>query len=210
MAAGYADTALFVADLSLESPEEDEDAEDRVVLSTVHSAKGLEWEVVLIMDLVEERFPSRHAQTQEEDFEEERRLLYVACTRARRRLELYAPASVHGRGEQFGTPAALSPFVRDLPASLYEELRELYDGHLAGPERTAPEKPPLRLLPPESALPDARAGGASSPAPRLGYCAHKVFGRGKMVRFIPPDKYQVNFPGFGLKTILADYLTPED
>ena len=44
---------------------------------------------------------------------------------------------------------------------------------------------------------------------KLGYCRHRLFGRGKIVEVIPPDKYRVNFPGLGLKIILADYLTLE-
>ena len=43
----------------------------------------------------------------------------------------------------------------------------------------------------------------------LGYCTHRLFGRGKIVQYIPPDKYRVNFTGFGLKVIMADYLTLE-
>ncbi|MBO4301679.1 MAG: ATP-dependent helicase, partial [Desulfovibrio sp.] len=73
MASAYADLDLFVADLALESPDEDGqgEAEGRITLSTVHSAKGLEWNAVLIIDLVEDRFPSRHALARPEDFEEE-------------------------------------------------------------------------------------------------------------------------------------------
>ena len=90
MASGYNDLDLFLADLALDSPdEEDEDNEGRITLSTVHSAKGLEWNAVLIIDLVEDRFPSRHALARPEDFEEERRLMYVACTRARQELVLF-------------------------------------------------------------------------------------------------------------------------
>ena len=44
---------------------------------------------------------------------------------------------------------------------------------------------------------------------KLGFCRHRLFGRGKIVEEIPPDKYRVHFPGFGLKIILADYLTLE-
>ncbi len=211
MAAEYTDVALFIADLALESPEEDEEAEDRVTLSTVHSAKGLEWDAVLIIDLVEDRFPSRHAQAQPEDFEEERRLMYVACTRARRVLDLYAPASVYSRGEYSGTPTVRSPFVRELPPELYEEWRELYEGHCARCGAETPAARPERLLPPGQTEKSGAAPASSTSAePRLGFCTHKIFGRGKMVRFIPPDKYQVNFAGFGLKTILADYLTREE
>ena len=243
MAAAYTDLDLFVADLALESPEEDEqDNADRITLSTIHSAKGLEWGAVLILDLVEDRFPSRHALASPEDFEEERRLMYVACTRARRQLDLYTPASVFSRAEQTSVFATPSPFVRDLPSGLCEEWVEGYggvlnkrgagrngaDGHECG--RGAPVfRAPARLLPPvnaagggfatrgpadaeEASLPSGPAAPppAGSAAGRpLGYCHHKIFGRGKMVKFLPPDKYQVNFPGFGLKVILEDFLTPE-
>ena len=101
MASGYNDLDLFLADLALDSPdEEDEDNEGRITLSTVHSAKGLEWNAVLIIDLVEDRFPSRHALARPEDFEEERRLMYVACTRARQELDLYSPATIYSKAEQ--------------------------------------------------------------------------------------------------------------
>ena len=44
---------------------------------------------------------------------------------------------------------------------------------------------------------------------KLGFCRHKLFGRGKIVEEVEPGKYRVNFPGLGLKIILADYLTME-
>jgi DNA helicase-2/ATP-dependent DNA helicase PcrA len=135
--------------------------------------------------------------------------MYVACTRARRRLELYAPATVYSRGEHVGMPAVRSPFVRELPAGLYEEWNELPGGQCVPRGRGPEEAPPARLLPAASA---GRAGPAP-PAPdggSLGYCMHKVFGRGKKIRFVPPDKFQVNFPGFGVKTILADFLAPAE
>ena len=48
------------------------------------------------------------------------------------------------------------------------------------------------------------------PPSRCGYCRHRIFGRGKIVQHLPPDKYRVNFPGFGLKVIMAEYLSLED
>ena len=213
IASGYADVDQFVADLSLETPEEEVEEEKAVVLSTIHSAKGLEWDAVLILDLVEDRFPSRHALARPDDFEEERRLMYVACTRARERLELYVPQTVYSRAG--GTErAAESPFVRDLSSALYEEWQEGYDGRLKRRERFVPPQLeisslPRRAVPPEAEpLPDpaARASGDEGPC---GYCRHKIFGRGKIVEHIPPDKCRVNFPGLGLKVILANFLTME-
>ena len=108
IASAYSDLDMLVADLSLEDPariDEEEEKDEAIVISTIHSAKGLEWAAVLILDLVEERFPSRHAMVRPEDFEEERRLMYVACTRAKEVLELYVPASVYDRGSGGSIPA---------------------------------------------------------------------------------------------------------
>ena len=130
IAASYRDLDLFISDLSLEDPGEEEENRDSVVLSTIHSAKGLEWGAVLLVDLVEERFPSRHAIARAEDFEEERRLMYVACTRARDHLCLFVPASLYSRGDGGNQPAVPSPFVRELPAHLFAEMHESYSGGL--------------------------------------------------------------------------------
>jgi len=115
MASGYNDLDLFLADLALDSPdEEDEDNEGRITLSTVHSAKGLEWNAVLIIDLVEDRFPSRHALARPEDFEEERRLMYVAITRAKQRLVITYCKSRMQYGE----------YRRNEPSSFLDEIPE--------------------------------------------------------------------------------------
>ena len=45
---------------------------------------------------------------------------------------------------------------------------------------------------------------------RLCHCRHRIFGRGKIIKHLPPDKVQVNFPGFGLKVILTEYLLMEN
>ena len=254
MAAGYSHLDLFLADLALESPEEDEQEqsnEGRVTLSTVHSAKGLEWNAVLLIDLVEDRFPSRHALARPEDFEEERRLMYVACTRARKQLDLYAPASIYSRAERGSLHVSQSPFLRELPTGLVEEWLEGFGGSIArrqggastqrgmdtGAEaafddcQLAPDDAPLPIPPSASffrqrstadqlhataaahrptAPPAPATTDKAAPAARLGFCHHNIFGRGKVVRLLPPDKAQVNFPGLGLKVILTDYLRMED
>ena len=64
---------------------------------------------------------------------------------------------------------------------------------------------------PEAA--EAAFSGRTAPAAppsQCGHCRHRIFGRGKIVQHLPPDKYRVNFPGFGLKVILAAYLSLED
>ena len=233
IASAYTDLEQFVADLSLETPEDDADEFDeagRVVLSTIHSSKGLEWDAVIMLDLVEDRFPSRHALVRPEDFEEERRLMYVACTRAREDLELFVPATLYSRQNGGNEPATPSPFVRELPFSALEEWQEGYTGRISKRSTSFAGDPafsrPSLDIPRELANPNAgRVKGVFPPpvipeakgdraASKGGagcvYCRHKVFGRGKIVEQLPPDKCRVNFPGFGLKVILSAFLTLEE
>ena len=243
IASAYSDLEQFVADLSLETPEEEAeeaDVAERVVLSTIHSAKGLEWDAVILLDLVEERFPSRHAMVREDDFEEERRLMYVACTRARESLDLSIPATLYSRQNGGNEPANPSPFVRELPYSAIEEWQEGYTGRLIKREVPAridvgtlpafaenrTRRPMFRktwdnedseeeckehvapLLPPP--VFGAERAKRKETGTDCGFCRHKIFGRGKIVEQLPPDKCRVNFPGFGLKVILRAFLTMED
>lgn len=202
IARAYADLDILVADLALEAPDDnlENDSEQYVTLSTVHSAKGLEWGSVLVIDLVEDRFPSRHAMTREEDYEEERRLFYVACTRARNTLDLYAPQNVYNRQDGASVPVKSSPFISGLKN--VEHWRETYAGALqkstpavGGNSAAEPIKKP------------ASRGIANG---KTGYCRHKIFGRGKVIKFLDGEKAQVNFPGFGLKVILVNYLQMEE
>jgi DNA helicase-2/ATP-dependent DNA helicase PcrA len=104
-AAGQAsDLGRFVADLVLDPPASSSDLagpgsvdDDWLVLSTVHSAKGLEWRSVHVLALYDGNFPSDLAAGDREAIEEERRLLYVALTRAQRDLHLYVPVRYYHR-----------------------------------------------------------------------------------------------------------------
>jgi DNA helicase-2/ATP-dependent DNA helicase PcrA len=114
----YADIEALLGDLSLEVYEEQEEPDrDRLVLSTVHSAKGLEWKVVFIIWLTEGRFPSTHAQMDPEEMEEERRLLYVAVTRAKERLFLTYPLMLSQRGNGW-QKNDLCHFVATIPEDI--------------------------------------------------------------------------------------------
>jgi DNA helicase II / ATP-dependent DNA helicase PcrA len=88
----------FITELTLDPPEAASDLaakpnldEDFLVLSTIHSAKGMEWDTVYLLNVVDGSFPSEFATRKPELIEEERRLLYVAMTRARNELMLYCP-----------------------------------------------------------------------------------------------------------------------
>ncbi|HEY0365890.1 MAG TPA: ATP-dependent helicase, partial [Pyrinomonadaceae bacterium] len=89
-----------------------------VTLSTVHSAKGLEWDNVFLIWMTDGWFPSSRFQDEFDDFEEERRLLYVATTRAKKDLHFVYPAVDIYRGpETDGTPT-LSRFLEPIPPSI--------------------------------------------------------------------------------------------
>jgi DNA helicase-2/ATP-dependent DNA helicase PcrA len=89
------------------------------VLSSVHQAKGLEWNRVAVMWLSEGRFPSYRAAVTEEGMEEERRLFYVAVTRAKNEVALTYPMLARDR---YGVDVILEPsrFVAELPEDVFE------------------------------------------------------------------------------------------
>jgi DNA helicase-2/ATP-dependent DNA helicase PcrA len=96
------------------------DDDDKVTLSSVHQAKGLEWRAVFVVWLTDGMFPSSRAMDSDADIEEERRLFYVAVTRCKDELYLTYPELRlnAGYGEAFQRP---SRFVKELPENLYEE-----------------------------------------------------------------------------------------
>jgi DNA helicase-2/ATP-dependent DNA helicase PcrA len=112
LASGYDSRARLLAELTLDPPASTGDLagppvldDDYLVLSTVHSAKGGEWRVVHLIHAAEGMFPSDLATGSLEEIEEERRLFYVALTRAREHLHIYAPLRYHwsgpfGRGDR--------------------------------------------------------------------------------------------------------------
>ena len=98
----YATRERFLTELTLDPPSAAGDRagdplldEDYLVLSTVHSAKGQEWEAVFVLNVSDGNFPSEFATGKPAQIEEERRLLYVAMTRAKQSLALVAPLRYH-------------------------------------------------------------------------------------------------------------------
>jgi DNA helicase-2/ATP-dependent DNA helicase PcrA len=98
----------FLSDMVLEPPTssvegnlaESNNEVQRLVLSTVHSAKGLEWHSVFLIWALDGRFPSHHSLERPDALEEERRLMYVAATRAKENLSITYPAQVYDRSTQ--------------------------------------------------------------------------------------------------------------
>jgi DNA helicase-2/ATP-dependent DNA helicase PcrA len=98
IAAGHPSRERFLTELTLDPPHATSDLagaplldEEYLVLSTVHSAKGMEWDTVYVLNVVDGSFPSEFATGRTDLIEEERRLLYVAMTRARNELHLCVP-----------------------------------------------------------------------------------------------------------------------
>ncbi len=104
IAGRYDSVATLLADLALEPPNEsivDVESpgkeEEYLTLSTIHSAKGLEWHSVFLIYALDGRFPTSRAVNDSEELEEERRLMYVACTRAKENLFITYPINVYDR-----------------------------------------------------------------------------------------------------------------
>jgi DNA helicase-2/ATP-dependent DNA helicase PcrA len=98
IAAGHASRERFMTELTLDPPQASSDEagaphrdEDHLILSTIHSAKGQEWQSVYVLHVVDGCIPSDMATGSADEIEEERRLLYVAMTRAKQQLTLLMP-----------------------------------------------------------------------------------------------------------------------
>jgi len=101
----YKNLDRFLTDMALEPPNisfenslyDGTSVPDRLILSTVHSAKGLEWHTVFVIWALDGRFPSVHTLHKEDELEEELRLMYVAATRAKEKLFFTYPGNVYDR-----------------------------------------------------------------------------------------------------------------
>jgi DNA helicase-2/ATP-dependent DNA helicase PcrA len=212
--AGDADPSLasFVDRLALlsdvDKPEGSQAA--RALLMTMHSAKGLEFPVVVIAGMEEGLFPHSRAKDDESELEEERRLCYVGITRARR--ELYLTSAMRRRifGEYKDTEP--SRFLDEVPPELqrHEESRAQSSmraparswGYAATPYSRAPLRPPREVQPEDE---DQSGRGGLRPGGRV---RHAMFGVGTVqsVEELDDDlKVVVKFTTVGMKTLRAKY-----
>ena len=120
-----------MSELALDPPDATSDEagpplrdEDYLILSTIHSAKGQEWRSVFVLNCVDGCIPSDLATGSSEEIEEERRLLYVAMTRAKDELALVVPQRfyVHGQPKN-GDRSVYAGRTRFIPAAAPEALR---------------------------------------------------------------------------------------
>ena len=124
----YQSLERLLADMALEPPSDSvagalavDPDEGPVILSTIHSAKGLEWHSVFIIWALEGRFPSFYNINTEEEIEEERRLLYVAATRAKENLFISYPIKIFDRGLRM-VLSRPSQFIDGIPEDLLEPM----------------------------------------------------------------------------------------
>jgi len=210
MAGRYRRLRPFLDDLVMEPPNSsrDLDARDRndwLTLSTVHSAKGLEWPVVFVIWLVDGYFPSARAYASEEALEEERRLLYVASTRAKDQLILCYPGQDAGRswltwkGAGRSGRGNLSSFLQALPTGVIKHTSS------GTPHRWFPSRgqQPVHSRPTKTG---AGQLGGLRPGDRV---KHPAFGSGVISKFIDKEKVEVLFRDVGRKVLHLGYTTLE-
>jgi DNA helicase-2/ATP-dependent DNA helicase PcrA len=142
VAAAHPSRAALLAALVLDPPVSTEDLagpplldEEYLILSTMHSAKGCEWDIVHLIHAADGIIPSDMATGDEEDIEEERRLLYVAMTRARNDLHIYFPLRYYHRPSGLDDAHGYAQPSRFLMPAVHAYL----DRGLTAGARVAPE-----------------------------------------------------------------------
>ena len=188
--------AGFLSHASLEAGDNQAEAgADALQLMTVHSAKGLEFHAVFITGLEEGLFPHENSLTEQDGLEEERRLMYVAITRARRRLYVSFAQSrlLHGQ-TRYGIK---SRFLDELPEGAVKWLtpRAVAGGRFGGQWHDSGVRPSIPSVPP--------ARSAPSHGVRVGQSVrHARFGEGVVINLEGSGddaRAQVNFGPQGVK-----------
>jgi len=197
--------ADFLQEVALiTNADESEGAADGVKLLTVHSAKGLEFRTVFVVGVEEGLFPSSFSWGIQESIEEERRLFYVAVTRAEERLYLTRAHSRFRWGSREQTEP--SRFLKEIDRSLIEVIRrQRPQSAQRTPERVFHSKTAARPVP--KARPDFVAEPITSL--RAGeIIEHDRFGVGKVLHVVgkgPAQKAVIKFDAYGQKTIMIKY-----
>ncbi len=194
----------YLQNVSLFSAQDDINDSDTVSLMTVHTAKGLEFDYVFLMCLAEGVFPNGRALLENpKSIEEERRLAYVACTRAKKQLFLsYNSDYSHSLGSyplpsQFLTDMGLKPIVHSFNpyfnTSEDDSKKYRYDFDKYTPHNDAPNANIIDLT------------KRNNIKWNVGDTAiHQVFGEGKVIK-VEDDIIEVDFKDFGKKSLLGNH-----
>jgi len=198
---GYEDLQSFIDDATLDPPSEsslDDRDMERLVLSTIHSSKGLEFEAVFVIGLADGRFPHASASFGEQ-WEEERRLLYVAATRAKKYLYLTYPRQLMTPDRQFKR-TGMSPFLSELSGGMYERVSSGGPSYhrASGMSRSTPSyDPPVKKVKTKKLeMKDFSVGSKIS---------HPFFGNGTVKKTSKGRSLDIKFDRHGLKTLHLDY-----
>jgi len=145
IASGYPNRSAFLAALALEPPSNTQDLavgsqssdDDALVISTVHSAKGKEWDAVFVIWAVDGWFPSSRSLGDEDQLEEERRLMYVATTRARNHLAVTYPLNVYAtrRGQDY----SIDQLSRFIDRGVRDKMQRVVPQEPAAPTHPTPD-----------------------------------------------------------------------
>lgn len=126
ISAQFPNLSDFLSELSLDPPDkttqnaESDSEEGYLSLSTIHSAKGLEWRVIFVLSMLEGFLPSRQGSYRSSLLEEERRLFYVACTRAMQELYVCVPEQSFALSSQMDQLGIPSRFLDEIPQELWD------------------------------------------------------------------------------------------
>jgi DNA helicase-2/ATP-dependent DNA helicase PcrA len=214
MCARYKSLDRFLAEIVLEPPQasvagvvapEVEAEGEHLVLSTIHSAKGLEWHSVFIISAVEGRFPSSQSFGRPEDLEEERRLMYVATTRAKDNLYITYPVEMYdwASGMSLSQP---SRFIADVDRSLLEHWVLTEEKPKLGYPREGAVRAAAAPVAQTFERPEVEASGL-----RVGSrVRHAIFGTGTVSRLQGAERAEVLFDRHGLKRIHLGYTQLEE
>jgi len=207
MAERYGKLGTFLDDLVLDPPGSSEDMakgtqNEKLTLSTVHSAKGLEWSVVFVIWAMEGRFPSARAYKTPRDLEEERRLMYVATTRAKDRLMISYPGSEVPAWSGYSPGGdGLSSFITSLPPDIYL--------HESGKTRPHRGKQGHQIPAWHEQKKGPTFTGSSQPFSQGDRVRHPAFGPGIVSKFVSGNKIEVLFKTAGKKLLHMSYTTLE-
>ncbi len=217
----------FLIDVALlTDADQTDDDDNKVGLMTIHASKGLEFPFVYIVGLEENLFPSQLSLGERSELEEERRLFYVALTRAEKKATLTYAMSRYRYGQLNQSEPSrfideIDPEYLDLPSSVrlpYQEKESSFGGTPWGRNSRPAYQTPQRNSPLESAAPPANmkrvsqvalagSGGSTGILPGM-QVAHEKFGKGKVLNIegeAPNEKATVFFPSVGQKQLLLKY-----
>jgi DNA helicase-2/ATP-dependent DNA helicase PcrA len=147
IAARYQSRTEFLAEMTLDPPSSTQELpadpfldEDYLILSTIHSAKGLEWDSVYVIHAADGNIPSDMATGSPEEIEEERRLFYVAMTRAKNQLSVVRPERYYFHNRRKSDQHSLSKITRFLTPQIQALFERQSQGMVFGSGQSGPQQ----------------------------------------------------------------------